>query len=115
SARIIRTEGAREAYARAKETLHARTWLLMVADFVPWGRTVLMYAAGAVVVPVRRFYAFAAPGAVIWASFYVGLGVVGGETFEQGWPALAASIGAVLVIGGIAELVHRARGARASG
>lgn len=94
---------------RADAVLHERTWLLVVADLVPRGRTALMYSAGALGLPSRCFYAYVIPGALIWASFYVTLGVLGGTAFEQSWQALAVSLAAAVLIAAAAELYHRRR------
>lgn len=107
--RLFRSAEAHRRLERAAALLARRTWLLIVADFVPWGRTALMFSAGALELAPGRFYAFVVPGALLWASFYVGLGVAGGATFEQDWQALAASIGAALAIAAAGELVHRLR------
>jgi membrane-associated protein len=110
--RLFAGPTAERRLERAADLLARRTWLLIVADFVPWGRTALMFSAGALELGPRRFYAFVIPGALLWASFYVALGVAGGAAFEDDWQALAASIAAALAIAGAAELVHRLRRGR---
>lgn len=107
--RLFRTEAATAQLATAERALGRRTWILIVADFVPIGRTAAMFAAGALELPPRRFYAFVLPGALIWSSFYALLGLAGGSVFEQGWQALAASLCAALLIGAAGELAHRLR------
>jgi membrane-associated protein len=94
----------------AERALEARTWLLIVSDFVPIGRTAAMFAAGALRLPARRFYAFVIPGALLWASFYTLLGIAGGSVFEEPWQAFAASISAALLIAVAGEAAHRLRG-----
>jgi membrane protein DedA with SNARE-associated domain len=90
--------------------LRDRTWLLIVSDFLPGGRTAAMFAAGALDLPAARFYAFVVPGALLWATFYSLLGFAGGSAFESDSAALVVSIGAALAIALAAEAIHRLRG-----
>lgn len=97
-------------YMRVAERLvHERTWLLIVSDFVPGGRTAAMFAAGALGLPATRFYSFVVPGALLWAVLYTLLGIAGGTLFEEGWGAFALSIGVALAIGAVAEAIYRFR------
>jgi membrane-associated protein len=107
--RLFNTPRGAAQLAWAERALRDRTWILIVSDFVPIGRTATMFAAGALGVAPRRFYAFVVPGAVLWASFYTLLGLAGGSVFEQGWQALAASISAALLIAAAGEAAHRLR------
>ena len=107
--RLFRGERAQRRLDRAAALLRERTWILIVSDFLPGGRTAAMFAAGALDLPATRFYAFVVPGAILWASFYALLGYAGGSVFESDWEALAASLGAALMLGAIAEAVHRLR------
>jgi membrane protein DedA with SNARE-associated domain len=109
-ARFVRGPRARRGFERTSDLLAQRTWLLIVADFLPAGRTVAMFAAGATGLPAPRFFAFVLPGALLWSSFYALLGFTGGSVFESRWPALAASVGAALVVAGGSEAVIRLRG-----
>ena len=90
-------EGARRLDVATRH-LKRRPWLIVVADFVPWGRTILMFSAGALGHPFRRFLPFAAVGALVWASVFTGLGVLGGAVFEGFWPSLLASLAVVATI-----------------
>ena len=108
--RLFAGERARIGLEQASQALRERTWLLIVSDFLPAGRTAAMFAAGGLGLPAARFYAFVIPGAFVWASFYLLLGVAGGSVFEvEGWRPLAVSIGAALAIGAAAETIHRLR------
>lgn len=107
--RLFRSERASRRLDRAAALLRERTWLLIVSDFLPGGRTAAMFAAGALDLPVHRFYAYVVPGALVWAIFYALLGYAGGSAFESDWEALAVSIAAALALGAIAEAVHRLR------
>jgi membrane-associated protein len=106
---MFTTQRGRHRLDWAATALEERTWLLIVSDFLPGGRTVAMFAAGALHLPAHRFYAFVVPGALLWATFYAMLGYAGGSAFESDWEALAVSLGVALVLGATAEIVHRAR------
>lgn len=108
-AKLFSSERAEERLRVVERLLHERTWLLIVSDFVPGGRTAAMFAAGALGLPAPRFYVFVVPGALLWAVFYTLLGIAGGSLFEDGWGAFALSIGVALAIGGVAEVVYRFR------
>jgi len=108
--RLFRSETSNRRLDRGAALLAGRTWLLIVADFLPAGRTVAMFAAGGLGLPARRFYSYVVPGAFVWSAFYVSLGIAGGTAFERSWPALIASISAALAIAAGAELYSRRRG-----
>jgi membrane-associated protein len=108
-AKLFSSERARERLRVVERLVHERTWLLIVSDFVPGGRTAAMFAAGALGLPAPRFYGFIVPGALLWAVFYTLLGIAGGSLFEEGWGAFAVSIGVALAIGVAAEAIYRFR------
>ena len=108
-AKLFSSEKAQERLRVAGRLVHERTWLLIVSDFLPGGRTAAMFAAGALGLPARRFYAFIVPGALLWAVFYTLLGIASGSLFEEGWGAFALSIGVALAIGVAAEAIYRFR------
>ncbi len=108
--RMFTSERSRRRLEWAERQLGTRTWLLIVSDFVPGGRTAAMFAAGVVGVPTRRFYAFIVAGATIWATFYVLAGLAGSEVFgEDSWAALIASLAVALGLALLAELIFRVR------
>jgi membrane-associated protein len=72
----------RVAWAEGKLRAHA-TMLILVARFVPGGRTVTMTSAGAVRLPWLRFERLALIAAVLWASYAGLLGFLGGQAFED--------------------------------
>jgi membrane protein DedA with SNARE-associated domain len=108
-AKMFSSERARERLGVAERLVRERTWLLIVSDFLPGGRTAAMFAAGALGLPARRFYRFIVPGALMWAVVYTLLGIAGGSLFEEGWGAFAVSIGVAVAIGVVAEAVYRFR------
>jgi membrane-associated protein len=108
-AKMFSSERARERLRVAERLVHERTWLLVASDFLPGGRTAVMFAAGALGLPARRFYSFIVPGALLWAAVYTLLGIAGGSLFEEGWSAFAVSIGVAVAIGIVAEAIYRFR------
>jgi membrane-associated protein len=72
----------RVEWAERKLRLHAAL-LILVARFVPGGRTVTMTSAGAVRLPWLRFERLALLAALLWASYAALLGYAGGRAFED--------------------------------
>lgn len=108
--RVMRGRFNPEQLQKAAGSLSRRPWLLVVADFIPWGRTILMFSAGALRVTLRRFLPFAAVAAIVWASFFAAIGFISGSVFGSTWHILGASFGAVLAIGLVGELLQRRTG-----
>jgi len=100
---------ARIEWARGQLRRRGRV-IIVVARFVPGGRTATTFAAGALEMPWRRFLVADAIAAGLWASYMTMLGYFGGTTFENDlWkPILAAGLVAAAVAAG-AELLRRAR------
>jgi membrane-associated protein len=116
-AAVSRLYGARGGLGRlawAGRVLERRGWyLVVVARFVPGGRTAVTLTAGLTRMRERTFVPAAVIAALLWASFAGGLGYAGGTTFEEDpWRGLiaAAGLGAVLVLG-----IEGARRLRGSG
>lgn len=100
--------------AWAERTLNANAALLiLVARFVPGGRTVTMTSAGAVQLPWLRFERLAAMAAVLWASYAVMLGYLGGKAFEDE-PTKALLLGFGLAAGLAAAIAGTRRIVRAA-
>jgi membrane-associated protein len=57
--------------------------LILVARFVPGGRTAVMLTAGAARYPWSRFAVFDAVAGLVWASYAALLGYFGGKAFEH--------------------------------
>ncbi len=90
-------------------------YLLVVARFIPGGRTAATVTAGVTAMARRRFLAAAALAAGLWASFATGLGYLGGRTFEEEpWRALVAAFLVAAALGGGVELGRRLVSARRS-
>lgn len=84
-------------------------WIIVVARFIPGGRTATTYAAGTLDMPWQtRFLPFDMIAVFFWALFATGLGYFGGAAFEHNlWlPVLIATAVSFLVaVGG--ELFRR--------
>jgi membrane-associated protein len=84
--------------------------IIVVARFVPGGRTATTFTAGTVRLPWPKFAAADAAGAILWAVYAAGLGYLGGETFERRpLHALLFGLGAALLIALSVEVVRRLR------
>lgn len=99
---------ARMAWARTQLRLSG-AWIIIVARFVPGGRTATTYVSGTLEMPWhRRFLPADATAALIWSLFASGLGYFGGATFEHNlWLPLLIATGASIVVAGGGELVRR--------
>jgi membrane-associated protein len=58
-------------------------YLIVVARFIPGGRTVVTLSCGMLEMPWRRFIAFDVAAGILWATYAAMLGYVGGRTFEE--------------------------------
>ncbi|RJL22073.1 DedA family protein [Bailinhaonella thermotolerans] len=94
-----------------RRTLERRGGLIIiVARYIPGGRTVTTVTAGALGYPLRRFSLFDALAGLSWGAYCSLLGYLGGKTFEKN-PLLAAlfGFGVALLITLAAELVRHLR------
>ena len=116
--RFFSGEKARERLAWAERMLDERGgYLIVVARFIPGGRTVTTFTAGFVkTFRWRRFIVFDVIAGAIWGAYTVLLGYFGGKTFEEEpWKGLLLAFGiAVAVTVAIEAFRHlRRRGAHA--
>ena len=83
--RFFKGEKSQERLAWARGFLDARGgYLIVVARFIPGGRTVTTFTAGFVeTFPWRRFPFFDVIAGMIWGTYTVLLGYFGGKTFEE--------------------------------
>ena len=116
--RFFSGEKATERMAWAEVQLSERGGeLIVVARFIPGGRTAVALSAGTLGYPWRRFVVFDLAATLIWASYAALLGYYGGRTFESFWGLALALTTAFAIAGGI-ELVRwlqRRRRARRAG
>jgi membrane-associated protein len=78
--------------------------LLIVARFIPGGRTASTFMAGRTAYPLSRFTPPIVAAGVLWASFATMLGYVGGQAFHE-QTLLATGLG-ILLATGFAVLVE---------
>jgi len=113
--RLFSGERAQARLDWAKRFLKERgNYVLIVARFIPGGRTATTFTAGLVKFSwTRRFAPYIAVAAVLWASYAVLLGYLGGRAFEdQPIYALLLAFGLAVLITVGGELVRRRRASR---
>jgi membrane-associated protein len=99
--RFFSGEKAQKRLKWAQKTLDERGgYLIVVARFIPGGRTATTFTAGFVeTFPWRRFLAFDAIAGTIWGAYTVLLGYFGGRTFEkEPWKGLLLAFGIALAV-----------------
>ena len=108
------------AFGWARRTMGERGGLiLVVARYVPGGRTAVTLTMGAVGFPLRSFSLFAALAAVSWGLYGALLGYVGGVAFEDDpLKGVVVGIGLALSVTAVVEgvrFVRRRRVGRGAG
>ncbi|MCC6222176.1 MAG: DedA family protein [Thermoleophilia bacterium] len=99
---------------RAERTLAERGgYLIVIARFIPGGRTAVTFSAGILRFPWRRFIAFDSVAGLLWGSYAGLVGYFGGKTFEESptkgiMLALAIAFGVAAGVEGY-RLVRRRR------
>lgn len=105
AARGTRLTGALD---RGRAMLDARGGsMLIVARYIPGGRTATTLTAGAVGFSLRVFTAYVTVSAITWGLYCTLIGYVGGSAFEDD-PLLGLVLGLSLAVGvaGIVEIVR---------
>lgn len=106
------------AFAWAERTLHVRGGLILViARYIPGGRTAATLTAGTVGYPLRKFSFFDAIAASSWATYSASIGYFGGMTFDQDplkglLLGLSIAITIAILIEVVRHLIGRRRQAR---
>jgi membrane protein DedA with SNARE-associated domain len=81
--------------------------LIVVARFIPGGRTAVTLSAGTLRYAWRRFALFDAVAAVSWAVYAALVGYVGGKTFENApWKGLLLALAIAFTVAATIELVR---------
>jgi membrane-associated protein len=114
--RFFQGEKGKKRVAWAKKTLEQRGgYIIVVARFIPGGRTVTTFTAGFVAgMPWRRFIRFDAIAGAIWGTYTVMLGYVGGKSFEEEpWNVLLLAFALALAVTAVVEVVRHVRNRRA--
>jgi membrane-associated protein len=92
--------------------------ILVVARYIPGGRTAVTLTTGAVGYPLRLFSSFDAIGAVSWGIYCTMIGYLGGKAFERDpLRGVLLGLGVALAITIVTEVTHqyrRRRSARAA-
>jgi len=110
--RLFAGEKAQRRLDWAQRFLKERgSYVLIVARFIPGGRTATTFTAGLVKLTwPRRFAPYIAVAAVVWAVYAVLLGYIGGKTFRnQPIYAVGLAFGLAFGITAAVELVRRLR------
>lgn len=82
--------------------------LILIARFIPGGRTAVTLTAGAARYPWSRFAIFDAIAGLIWASYAAFLGYFGGKAFEHTpWVGLILALAIAVAVTGAVELGRR--------
>jgi membrane-associated protein len=116
--RWFRSEKAHKRLEWAERMLDERgAYIIIVARFIPGGRTAVTFSAGYVhTFPWRRFIVYDIVAGFIWATYATMLGYFGGKTFEDHpfW-GLAIALGVALSAASLVELFRHLRQRRAAG
>jgi membrane protein DedA with SNARE-associated domain len=114
--RFFSGEKAQRRLKWAQRTLDERGgYLIVVARFIPGGRTATTFTAGFVeTFPWRRFLMFDALAGAIWGAYTVLLGYFGGRSFEEApWKGLLLAFGIAVAVTVVVEVVRHLRHRRA--
>jgi membrane protein DedA with SNARE-associated domain len=108
--RIFRGEKSRHGFEWAERQLETRgMYLIVIARFIPGGRTAVTFASGYVhTFPWRRFIVADLIAGLIWGHYAALLGYFGGKQFEDApWKGLLLAFALAV---GIAVSIEVARG-----
>ena len=106
--RFFRSEKAQERVKWAHRQVEERGGeLIVIARFIPAGRTAVTLSCGTLEYPWRKFIVFDAIAGVIWATYATALGYFGGHAFEnEPWKGLLLAFGIAFAVTGGVELVR---------
>jgi membrane-associated protein len=112
--RLFRGEKAQARIVWAERQINERGGqLIVIARFVPGGRTVVSFASGWLAMTWRRFIVFDVVAGFVWASYAALLGYFGGKAFEHApWKGLLLAFGIALAVTATVELARWLRGKR---
>jgi membrane protein DedA with SNARE-associated domain len=110
-ARFFSGEKAQGRLQWAERQLEERKYVIVVARFIPGGRTAITFTAGYVQdFPWRAFLVYDGIACAIWGSYTVLLGYFGGKQFEeQPWKGLLLAFGLALAVTALVEVVRHLR------
>jgi membrane-associated protein len=106
--RFFSSEKAKKRVAWAHRQVEERGGeLIVVARFIPGGRTVVTLSAGTLEYPWRKFILFDSIAGFVWAAYAASLGYFGGKAFENApWKGLLLAFAIALAVTGSVELVR---------
>ncbi len=106
--RFFRSQKSKQRLDWADRQLDERGGeIIVVARFIPGGRTVVTLSAGGLKMPWHRFATYDAIAVSIWASYAALLGYVGGKRFEDApWKGLIVALSLAFAVAGGVELVR---------
>ena len=106
--RWFRGEKAQKRVAWTEGQLDERGGeVIVVARFIPGGRTAVTLCAGTLAFPWRRFVVFDAVAALLWASYAALLGYFGGKAFEHApWKGLLVALATGFGVAALIEFVR---------
>jgi membrane-associated protein len=106
--RFFRGDKGRKTVGWAERQLAERGGeLIIIARFIPGGRTAVTLSAGASLYPWPRFAAFDAVAAILWACYASLLGYFGGKAFQgAAWKGLVLALGVAFAVTGSVEVVR---------
>jgi membrane-associated protein len=112
--RFSRDGKVRKAVDFAERQLEERGGeLIVIARFIPGGRTAVTLSAGTLRFPWRRFVAFDAAASVSWALYAALLGYFGGHAFgDASWKGLLLALGIAFAVTATIEVVRWYRNRR---
>jgi membrane-associated protein len=108
--RLMNSEKSRRRLAWARSQLQDHGgWIIVVARFIPGGRTATTYVAGTVGMPWRsRFLPADGLAVTLWALYSSALGYFGGAAFKDNfWLPMLIAAGASILLGAGGELLRR--------
>lgn len=106
--RFFTSEKAQRRIAWAHRQVEERGGeLIVIARFIPGGRTAVTLSAGTLEYPWRKFIVFDAVAGLIWGLYAASLGYFGGHAFEEApWKGLALALAIAFAVTGAIELVR---------
>jgi membrane-associated protein len=113
--RVFRGEKSRKAFEWAERQLETRgVYLIVIARFIPGGRTAVTFSAGYIqAFPWRRFIVADVAAGVVWGTYAALLGYVGGKQFEeQPWKGLLLAFAVAVGLAVTVEVVRHKRAAK---
>ena len=115
--RWFRGEKSKRTFEWAERQLETRGgYLIVIARFIPGGRTAVTFSSGYVhAMRWRRFIFWDVIAGLVWGSYAALLGYVGGRQFEEEpWKGLLLAFVVAVGVAGLVELVRHLRARKAA-